>query len=320
MQNEISPKKVWFCDFAPAKYDSLIKTLNENNINTQKFTNSELLLKALEKESADICVFNLLVGGMVPYEIVEKIKTSSKNQDMRLIVVSKQTSRINTQNAIKAGANDYVLDPFDNKDFFNRILYHLTPKKVIDPLNYEGSKMVGEEWPYINLLLETVEMLSKTVRGEEHNSFFKIVSSIAKLLNSNRTSFLVIDEENKSGFVLASSDKPDLHDFPISLLKYPEVLHVINSGHFVLIDDISQNPLTRNLGKQLKNIEIGSMMVLPLTFEGNIIGALSIRKTSRTELPPMHVIRILQAIANIVAGYSNRVYLLKKLYRTHTSK
>src|SRR5690606_27221409 len=146
------------------------------------------------------------------------------NRDIRIIVISRQVQRVNIQHSIRVGANDFVVDPFENENLYHRVLYHLTPKQELDPFGYEGQEISRESFPFLNLLLQATEALSRTPWGNEHGAFLQILQGVAGLLHSNRSSLIIVDPECDSGVVLASSDDPDFYDFPISLHKYPEIL------------------------------------------------------------------------------------------------
>ena len=146
-----------------------------------------------------------------------------------------------------------------------------------------------------------------------------ILEKVAVLLTSNRTSLIIVDSESNTGVVLASSDDPNFFDFPISLHEYPEILHVLHTGNFVLIDDVSQNSLTQKINEKVKTILIGSIMVFPVRYQGEVVGVLTIRRAQARELPSMQVMRILQAIANTMASHSNVKALLRKIYKEYSA-
>ena len=102
-----------------------------------------------------------------------------------------------------------------------------------------------------------------------------------------------------AGVVLATSDDPNFHNFPITLDQYPEILHVIHAGNLIFVEDVSQNALTERIKKSVKSISIGSLMVFPVFYQGEIVGVLNVRRPQATEVPEMHIMRIMQAIANI---------------------
>jgi transcriptional regulator with GAF, ATPase, and Fis domain len=174
-----------------------------------------------------------------------------------------------------------------------------------------------EAWPFLNVLLEATETLSRTAPEKISAAFYEILCHIARLLVSNRTSLMITDEETDSAVVLATSDDPKFSDFPVVLSKYPEVLDVIHSGSFVLIDDVSKNALTNQINDSVKTISIGSMMVFPIRYAGEMVGVLTVRRSKASDLPSMDSLRVLQALANILAAHSNMKAALRRIYKDY---
>jgi DNA-binding response OmpR family regulator len=310
-------KKVMFADFAVVKYSSLIQWLRQDEMITDAVTDPARFQSRISEEWYDACIVNLLLGGIGPFELIKNVRSTSKNPSIKIIVISKQLQRMNIQNTMRAGANDFVADPVDPENLYNRILYHLSPKKEIDSSGLEQTTASKEAWPFLEALLRASETLSRAELGKEHENFLKVLTDVAKLVQSNRTSLMIVDEESSSGVVLATSDDPGFHDFPISLHKYPEVLHVMHSGVFVLIDDVSKNALTQSISNTVQSISIGSIMVFPVRFGADVVGTLTIRRPKATEVPPMDVLRILQALANTLASHAYFRARLRRIYKEY---
>jgi CheY-like chemotaxis protein len=314
--------KVLFGDFAILKYKTIIESLEKDNVVGEGVTDPQKFLDRVSQEHYDVAVVNLLLGGIGPFEMIKNVRQASRNQDLKIIVVSRQVHKMNIQNTIRAGANDFVADPFENDDMLHRILYHLSPKRTIAPASLEvgGSAEGVSNRNSMTLLLEAAELLSRTDRGREHSAFLKILQNVASFVGSNRSSLIIVENESNTGLVLASSDDPNFYDFPIALSKYPEILHVMHSGSFVLIEDTARNSLTQRISEKVKSIQIGSLMVFPVFFQNEITGVLTIRRQQAREIPSMDVLRVLQAVANTMAAHANVKALLRKIYKEYATK
>jgi len=310
-----SAKRVIFADFAVVKFNSLIQLLRKNGVEGEGVTESAKFMEKINQEVFDVCVVNLLLGGTGPFELIQNIRSVSKNLNIKIIVISRQVHRMNIQNTIRAGASDFVAEPFETEHLYQRILYHLAPSRVLDPSGYEGFVAGAEAWPYLNLLLESTELLGRTERHQSSAAFYTLLKRVADMVSSNRTSLIIVETETNTGVVLAASDDPQFHDFPIALHKYPEILHVLQTGNFVMVEDVSQNLLTKKINEQVKTIAIGSLLVFPVRFQGEVIGVMTIRRPKATELPSMDVIRVLQAVANTLAAHSNVRAMLRRIYK-----
>ncbi len=323
MANDKNKKnqKVIFADLALSKYQSVMESLKSEGIFTDEALDSSSLMSKLADKTYEVCVLNLLLGGMGPFELISGVRAASKNKNIRVIVVSRQVQKINIHNTIKAGANDFVADPFDNESLKHRILYHLRPVTMIEPQGYEERPVSGKTgWDYLNILLECSEILSRAPKGNEHSAFVQILGKVAGLLQSNRTSLVLVEKETNTGVVLASSDDATFYDFPLSLTKYPEILHVLNTGNFVLVDDVTTSVMTRNIQFQVRSIQIASMLVFPIRYHDEVIGVMTIKRPHQRDLPGLDEMRIIQAIANIMAAHSNVRAILRKVYREFSTQ
>lgn len=311
------PKKVMFADFAVVKYTALMEQLRQENMVVDAVTDEKKFLARIAEEAFDVCILNLLLGGIGPFELIRNVRSSSRNPDIKIIVVSKQVQKLNIQNTLKAGANDFMADPVDNENLHGRIVYHLMPKKVIENLGADSTNIGKEAWPFLSVMLESTETLSKTPAQNISGAFYEILCHVARLLASNRTSMMIVDEESNTGVVLASSDDPKFIDFPVVLDKYPEVLDVMHSGNFVLIDDVSKNQLTQAINETVKSISIGSIMVFPVRYAGEVVGVLTVRRAKASDLPSLDILRVLQSLANTLAAHANIKASLRRIYRDY---
>ncbi|NBW98875.1 response regulator [bacterium] len=315
-QNEKITRKILIGESTISKYTVLSDWLKKEGVLVDVTNEPEQLFEKVAHESYELCLVNWLLGRVGPFELIRKIKEESMNKEAKIMVVSRQVQRINIQNAINAGANDFVAEPFENESLLKRILYHLGPQKMISSSVYEEAHLAGvEDLEWVNLALEVGEKLSRAERGKEHGVMYEALSKIGVLLGSNRTSLVIADVGDASGVVLASSDDPSFHDFPIYLNKYPEIQHVVYSGNFVLIPDVTNNLLTHEIKEKVKSIPIGSLMVFPVRFHNEVIGVLTIRRPRASEIPSHNQLRILQSMANLMAAHSNIQVLLRKIYR-----
>lgn len=310
-------KKVMFADFAVVKYQGLMDQLRKEGLGVDAVTDEQKFLSRIAEESFDVCVLNLLLGGVGPFELIRNVRARSRNPEIKVIVITKQVQKANIQNTLKAGANDFVADPVEDENLHQRIFYHLTPKRVIESFGADGAILSKEAWPFLNLLLESTETLSRTQSPNISTTFFSILGNIARLLGSNRTSMMIVDEENDTGVVIASSDDPKFCDYPVVLNKYPEVLDVMHSGNFVLIDDVSKNQLTQAIHDNVRSIAIGSIMVFPVRYAGEVVGVLTIRRPKATDLPSMDHLRVLQCLANTLGTHAHIKAALRRIYRDY---
>jgi DNA-binding response OmpR family regulator len=313
--NTTVSRKVVFADFSIIKFQAVMDWLLRENIVSEGATETTKVVNLISEEMYDVVVVNLLLGGTGPFEMISHLRSCSKNKDIKIIVISRQVQKVNIQNTIRAGANDFVADPFDNENLQNRIVYHMSPKQVIEPAGFEQIVAGQAAWDYVKLMLETTELMSRSQREKTHAAFYTVLQGIAKLLESNRTSLIIVDEKSNSGVVLATSDDPKFFNFPIQLNKYPEIMHVMHTGNLVVVEDVSQNAMTEAIARTVRSIAIGSLLVFPIRFQADILGVMTIRRKNASQIPSLDIMRVLQAIGNIMGAHYNIEALLRRVYR-----
>lgn len=310
-------RKVIFADLATVKYQAVVKALETQRVTCEMVTHVPELLARLGSERVDICVVNLLLGGIGPFELIENLRKNSANQDIKIIVVTRQVHKLNIQNSIRAGANDFIAEPFEPMNLTSRILYHLGPVKVIEASGYQSSPPTAKDFEFMKVMLEAEETMARTPRDRMHEGLLAVLQRVATAVDSNRTSLIVVDESLQSGVVLATSDDPKFYNFPISLQKYPEVSHVVHTESLIFVEDISQNPLTKSIQLNVKTIFIGSLVCFPVLYQGEVVGVLHVRRNKTKDLPSKESLRILQAVANLMAAHANVAFLLRRIYKDY---
>lgn len=190
----------------------------------------------------------------------------------------------------------------------------MVSKQVLETPERKPIHCSEETVEWLQALLDTTEILSRTPKHKTHDSLYKILNLISEKLKSNRTSLIAVDTLQNSAVVLASSDDALFRDFPVALDAYPEIQHALATGKVVLIDDVAKNSLTSSSMKHVKTIDIGALMVFPIWHRDEMTGVLLVRRQAKS-LPQTETVRITQAIANTMAVHSNMKVLLRRLYK-----
>lgn len=309
-------KKILIGEMSSTRFTVLGDWLKKEGVSIDFATDADSLLEKVSTETYQLCLLNWLLGGIGPFQLIRQMRQESQNKDLKIMVLTRQVQKVNIQNAIKAGANDVIAEPFQNDALLNRIMYHLSPHKSLDSTAYEALELEKtQDLSLANLCFDICERLSRTERGQEPTALHQAVSEVASLMGSNRTSLVIADAGEVTGEVLASSDDPSFHNFPISLDKYPEIQHVVFSGKLVLIPDVKAHTLTTEINQRVKSIPIGSIMVVPVRYQNDVIGVLTIRRPQASEMPSFDKLRVLQVIANQMAAQSYIQILLRKIYK-----
>ena len=321
IRERLAVYRVLFGDFGAIKFESISHKLKAQGVFSQSARTEQEFQTKLEAEAFDLCIVNLHHIAHKPLEWLGKIRGYSRNTDVRILVVTNKLQRINVENVISAGADDIIAEPMLVDPTINRILYHLSPKTVVDLTLPTEFALNAQTTPFIELIIEASKDLSRATNEKQRQALFRGCQIIADRIQGNRVSMVAIDlgpqsqlSNNLVAKVMVSSDDIDFTGFPLDLRKYPEILHVLHTGLFVLVDDVSADERTKNISENVKQITIGSLLVFPLFFHGTISGVLSIRRPSTKDLPAAEVVLLLQTLANLMGVYTSTWLALEKIY------
>jgi diguanylate cyclase (GGDEF)-like protein len=104
-----------------------------------------------------------------------------------------------------------------------------------------------------------------------------LVKVIAQVVDVVRCSVILIGKDQPKGKVVATHENPSATGFAIDLVKYPEIAQAVASGEPVLIDDVNTDPRMRGVIATFKNLEIRSILVIPISYRDEILGTLFLR-------------------------------------------
>ena len=270
--------KVAIVDANKSRFQSLTTLLESQNLSITFIPGSShdtTFVDTLAELAPDIILINLFLDGKSTLASIRKIK--SRLAKSKIIVLTAHNSINNIRESVKAGADDFVLDPFEPQLMLDRIRYQLQERELFSPDTFESNAETSGDSAQanVNVIYETLRILSEVTT--HHEAITSVLEVIASNANSNRVNLLEGDLETNKGMVAATSDDASLEDLPIDLEKYPEVREVLLNGNIIYIKDITQNPLTKDIQDQVKSIKITSLLVFPIRHRSNTLGSLNIR-------------------------------------------
>ncbi len=262
------------------RFQDLGKLLAESSFRLEFIdTKSNYVQKIIELKP-ELVIMNLFLNNASTLPAIKQIKEALERLNIKVLVITGHQSINNLRESIKAGADDFILEPFDTRLVLQRIRYQLQEREVYSPddLQAESTQVLAG----FTLVYEILRVLSEM--KDHDKAVFETLKKVSELARASRVNVIEGDLETNKGFVSASSDDPDLKDLPVDLEKYPEVREVLLNGNIVYIKDITQNPLTKDVKAQVKSITINSILVFPVRHRNDTLGALSIRLGEKTNL------------------------------------
>lgn len=134
-------------------------------------------------------------------------------------------------------------------------------------------------------LAAAVAMLQE-VSGSLH--FVEILQTIARTLGDylrlDRCAIFLTGEGGEIRLV-ASYEDPTIHNLVVDINRYPELKHAFATAETVFIPDVTVESTLAGAQHQLEQRRVRSIVVVPMQWQGTIIGAVFLRTTR--DNPPL---------------------------------
>ena len=90
-------------------------------------------VKKAKSEKPDLIILDLLMPEMDGFDACKMLKGDPETQNIPVLVLTAQQLGRDLEDAFAAGANDYVIKPFDNERLFHKVEKLLIDKGVPAP-------------------------------------------------------------------------------------------------------------------------------------------------------------------------------------------
>src|SRR5947208_2521167 len=116
--------------------------------------------------------------------------------------------------------------------------------------------------------------------------FVDILQAIARKLGDafglDRCAIFLSGEQNEVRLV-ASYEDPTIRNLVVDLNRYPELKRAFESGETVFIPDATTDPMLRSIKSTLATRNVRSIVVVPIQWQGTVIGAIFLRTEREAE-------------------------------------
>ncbi|MGB2698333.1 MAG: response regulator [Candidatus Zixiibacteriota bacterium] len=230
------------------------------------FSNAREALGQVKKENFDLILTDIKMPEM---DGMELIKSAHKvNPDVGAIFMTGYASLSSAREAVKEGAYDYILKPFDLNEVRNSVAKALN-KKITD-----HEKVREKE---LNRLLD---LDRKMFQSGDLKGLLKLSLTFA-LMQSDTTkgSILFLDEKNKNLEIVLTDDLSSRSFKEEKLEISPEVVEVFNKEtDLIQAEKFNQHQIFKELQKGYHNISI----ISELMKEGERATSILIRRGQKT--------------------------------------
>jgi two-component system, sensor histidine kinase ChiS len=149
--------------------------------------------------------------------------------------------------------------------------------------------------------------------------FIDVLQTIARKLGESfgldRCSIFLSGEKSEVRLV-ASYEDPSIRNLIVDLNRYPELKRAFESGETVFIPDAANDPELRSIKATLDTRNVRSIVVVPIRWEGSVIGAIFLRTEREAEPFSDSDVRFCQTVASLTAKSLRNAYRFETLLRS----
>ena len=166
-----------------------------------------------------------------------------------------------------------------------------TLRERVAELEHERDQLVA--------VIDMLQGISSSLHFEE--ILQTIATKLGETYGLDRSS-IYLAADNREVRLMATYEDPTIRNLIVDLDRYPELKQAFESGKTVFIPDAAADPRFSSVREKLASRNVGSIIVAPIRWQGNTIGAIFLR-TERAASPFSDAdVRFCQVIASLTAN------------------
>jgi signal transduction histidine kinase len=155
-----SSPKILVVDDVPQNVRLLEAVLTSNGYHVKAAASGEEALESVAAELPDLVLLDIQMPGLDGYEVCRRLRADPRTAFLPVVMVTSSDTEVRV-NALEAGADDFVLKPFDQQELLVRVRSLVRIKQYHDTIESQASELAG--W---NKTLETrVEEQTEELRA-----------------------------------------------------------------------------------------------------------------------------------------------------------
>ncbi len=304
---------------ARSEHDNLILIVDDDDLLCQILTdllekagfrvatagNGEEGLSFLENIIPAAIVSDLVMPEMDGLEFCQKIRSNSRLSGIPIIILTARIDLESTVNPFQVGADDYMTKPVDGQELIARLMANIAKHETHTRLQNEARSST--------VLLDIARCVTSSL--DTQTILRQVVERVAESLEDVvRCSIVYIRHDSVCGYVVASSDDPDLSALKIDLDKYPEIKQAITTRKPIVVSDINSDPLLKLVRNQIDSSKFNSIIVLPVLFQADVIGVMVVRMMRKLTSFMEDELKFYELVANVSANALQHAHVLEEAH------
>ncbi|NTV52367.1 MAG: response regulator [Candidatus Firestonebacteria bacterium] len=122
-------KSVLAVDDEPAVLRLIQMSLMVEGYDIRTVTSGYTALAELEKKRPDLMLLDILMPGLNGYELCAEVRRQPRYQGMKIVFLTALGNLGDPQRGIMAGADDYIIKPFDPDELLSKVRDMIGPSQ-----------------------------------------------------------------------------------------------------------------------------------------------------------------------------------------------
>lgn len=252
----------------------------------------EEALKVVENFAPDLILLDIIMPRVGGIEACKVMRSFSHLKMVPIIMLTAMDSDDYLVDALDAGADDYIVKKSSPRVVCARLRAHLRTKS----LHEEVERLRKDQ----NIITEAILEVNNNENIKE--ALQRITEKISRQIGG-RVSIVNIQKGSNTGSIIATSDGRTDEKITINLENYPELKYAVESKRPLVIKDVSKDSVVKGVADKLKDLDVSSLMVIPLPFEqkNDEMGVLLLRARGSYKAYDQDDTRLCRTIADAVS-------------------
>jgi DNA-binding response OmpR family regulator len=227
-----------------------------------------------------------------------KDEISLRHNFMNVLVMSGHNVETNVRQALARGAKDYIVKPFRHEDVVKRLIFHSRSYRGLKDISAKDYTRIDES----SLMLHLTDLVLRQALNANplEDILFNLTRMVSMKVDGVRCNIIHCLDQ-KAGVVVTSNDDRKASGIQLDLYKYPEVLHVLNTGSLIAIENLEDSIELRHVREKVKDISFNSMVVCPISRHGRPFGVMSLRMPPEKQTVSDNEIRFVEIVSHVVS-------------------
>ena len=200
------PNKILIVDDEPFNLDLLEQELTEQNYAIERASDGMEALEKVESFQPDVILLDYMMPRMNGLEVINKLKQNDRHKSIPVILLTAKASQEDKVKGLDAGAEDYVVKPFDSVELLARVRSMMRLKQMHDSLE-EWNRKLEERVNRQLAEIERMRCLKRYVSPQIADSLLK--SEDEEIFRSHRREITVVFLDLRGFTAFSDSAEPE---------------------------------------------------------------------------------------------------------------